>query len=101
MMNDKTANYIAFAAIVIAIIWAWMKRKTAATTTTATPAAADLPVSWDAPMTGVYDANPFAYQPPNASALTVNIGNQMASQLSDQYMPMFGFVGIAQGSMYQ
>lgn len=98
-MKDNHFTFLAFVVIALAIIWASMKKKPAVNVTPTDGAA--LPVAWSGPMDSVYAANPNAFAPPTASALTVNIGNQMASQLSDQYIPMFGFVGIAQGSMYQ
>lgn len=99
-MKDNQYGFLAFAAIALAIIWLSLKKKPVANPATTTPAA-DFPVSWDSPMTNVYDSNPNAFAQPTAAEINVNVGNQMASQLSDQYMPMFGFVGMAQGSLYQ
>ena len=58
------------------------------------------PQAWDSPMVNVYNANPQAYLPPDDATLTITIGNQLPSMLSDQYIPLFGFVGIAQGQMF-
>lgn len=58
------------------------------------------PIGWACPMNVVYCANPSAYAPPTAQQLTVNVACQTASQLANPYMPLFGFVGIAQGTTW-
>ena len=65
---------------------------------------AGLPVGWDDTMDGVYDnsnAGIDAYSPPDLGDLTINVQDGALAGLSNQYIPLFGFVGMAQGEMYQ
>lgn len=57
-----------------------------------------LPVDWLSPMGNTYAANAGTFGP---QSLDININNPLASTLTDKYMPMFGFVGVAQGQMYE
>jgi hypothetical protein len=52
------------------------------------------------PITATYSANPAAFNPPAIDA-NINIANQGLSGLSNQYIPLFGFVGMASGVYYQ
>lgn len=102
-MNDRDWMYLSGTIIALAILWWAWKQRQASQPTGANPAEASgaLPVGWDSPMTNIYDANPNAYSPANPASLTINIANQSPSILDSAYMPLFGFVGIAQGAMFQ
>jgi hypothetical protein len=103
--QDRDYLYAAGALLALATLY-YFYEKSAAPAPALTPAQASgaLPVPWASPMDGVYDnsaaAPSNAYAPPTQASLTVNVGDQAASELSDQYMPLFGFVGVAQGQMY-
>jgi hypothetical protein len=97
-VKSHEAFYItAFAAAAVLLWWVWNKSQPAVIPAASGPADASLPVPWGAPMDNVYSANPDAYDPPTNADLTLNIGNPYASMLNSSYMPLFGFVGIAQG----
>lgn len=107
-MKDRDFAYFVAAAGVLIILWILSKRGSAATPAagngnyaTANPADSTLPIPWDEPMNDVYDQSTAAngaYAPPTAADLTLNVQNSALATLSDEYMPMFGFVGIAQGA---
>jgi hypothetical protein len=101
-MNDRDWLYLSGTVIALAVLWyAWSHRAGAAPPANPSEQIGALPVGWDDPMTSVYAANPAAYQPATPGSLTLNIANQSPSILDSQYMPLFGFVGIAQGAMFQ
>jgi hypothetical protein len=50
------------------------------------------------PIDYTYAANPSQFGPAN---INVNVSDQNPSWLSNGYIPLFGFVGIAQGSTWQ
>ena len=52
------------------------------------------------PADAIYSNNPQAFTPQALGAQTINIQNQGLSYLSNKYTPLFGFVGMAQGSTY-
>lgn len=98
-MRDNHFAVIALLAIAGGLAWYYID-KSEASDVVNPPGQAALPIPWDTPMSDVYDANPAAYQPSTPASLTLNIPNQALSLLSDQYTPLFGFVGVAQGQMY-
>lgn len=59
-----------------------------------------LPVPYDSPMDSIYNANPEAYTPTTPADLTINVPNGALNLLSNQYQPLFGFVGVADTGMY-
>ena len=100
-MKDKDFAYLAGACVTLIVLYfAWHH---AHQIPPANPAQASgsLPQPWLGPMTGVYEANPNAFQPASLGDLTVKVGNQMGNYLTNQYIPLFGFVGEAQGQLYQ
>lgn len=102
-MTEKHEGwYIAGAAAAAVLLWwAWNQSQPAAIPAATVPsqsnAGGGFPIPYGQPMDAVYAANPTAYQPPTDSDLTLNINNPYASMLNSAYMPLFGFVGIAQG----
>lgn len=90
--------YLTGAAVTLIVLW-WAAHH-APPLAAPLPADSAFPQGWDSPMTNVYAANPGAFLPPTDETLTLIIQNQLPSMLSDQYIPLFGFVGIAQGQMF-
>ena len=100
-MNDKQMKAAALIAGIALVAWWAMQKNGAPVTLAATPATSQaLPIGWDSPMLTTYASNPAGFGPVSPSQLTVNIGNQSGNLLSDQYTPLFGFVGMAQGPGY-
>lgn len=103
--NDRESIYlVGFAAAAVLLWWVWNRNEQSqaqAIQASAVPSESidggGFPIPWDSPMDDVYAANPTAYQPPTDSDLTLNINNPYAAMLGSTYMPLFGFVGIAQG----
>jgi hypothetical protein len=93
-VNDKEFTVLAILAGMVGILW-WLieRNKSQSTTPAGQPDA--FPVNPDWPMSAVTGDQ---FEPAN---LNVNIANQSANLLSNQYIPLFGFVGMAQGSFYQ
>lgn len=90
--NEKEFTVLAVIAAAVLILWFWWEKKKAAGAVTAPAPQADFG-NW--PMDTGTD-----YSPPNLSDLQINIGNQTPNLLSQQYMPLFGFIGEAQGTYY-
>lgn len=99
-LTDRDWLYLSGAIVVLVMLW-WVWRKSQPVPQE-TPAEASgaLPVQWDEPMGGVYDANPQAYMPQTPADLTLNVNANNPNMLSNAYIPMFGFVGVAQGEAY-
>jgi hypothetical protein len=97
-MKDNHFALFSLLAIAGAIAWYYLEKAPGAPE--AVQATSPLPVPWDTPMSDVFDANPTAYAPATPASLTVNVANQSPNLLSNQYQPLFGFVGIAQGEAY-
>lgn len=98
-MTTQTREGVYIAGTVGALVllwWVWNKNNPPIPAATV-PAEAAFPVPWNGPMNDVYTANPGAYQPATDSSLTLNINNPYLSMLNSAYMPLFGFVGVAQG----
>src|SRR5271154_2564760 len=97
MTKSHDALYFAATAGVIVLLWWVWNRNNPEIPAATIPADSTLPIPWSSPMDNVYAANPTAYTPPDNADLTLNIANPYASMLDSAYMPLFGFVGIAQG----
>ena len=93
-MNEKEKAFTVLAVVVgaVIILWFWWEKRQAANAVTAPAPEADF-ANW--PMD-----TPADYSPPDLSHLTIDIANQTPNLLSQQYMPLFGFVGVAQGTYY-
>lgn len=96
-MKDKDYTKLLFIALaLLALWWLWRRHQASAL-------AGPQP---QAPTTTVQDPEQVVFEngpPPISSAntLNVNISNQGLGYLSSQYIPLFGFVGMAQGVAYQ
>lgn len=101
-MKDNDFSLLGLSAIVVLVWFLLASRGRGARQPTLVPSTdGALPVGWDDPMNAVYNANPNAYQPATPASLTLNIANQSAALLNQNYIPLFGFVGMAQGQMYE
>lgn len=99
MTTKETHEALYFAAtagVLWLLWWVWNKNHGPIQAAT-TPTESAFPIPWSSPMEGVYNANPDAYDPATNADLTLHINNPYASMLDSAYMPLFGFVGIAQG----
>lgn len=100
-MNDKTFRdivYIGFAAIAL---WLLMRNRAAINTAQNAAQNAALPAIPQpslSPIELTYASNPNNFGPTN---LNINVAPQLPAGLSNSYIPLFGFVGIAQGEMLQ
>lgn len=95
--QSHEAFYFAATAGAIWLLWWVWSKNNAAIPAATTPGQDAFPIPWGDPMESVYAANPTAYDPATNADLTLNINNPYASMLDSAYMPLFGFVGIAQG----
>jgi hypothetical protein len=97
-MKKHEGFYIAaFASAAVLLWWVWNRSQPPAIQAATVPSQEGFPIPYDSPMASVYAANPTAYEPPSPADLTLNIDNPYASMLNSSYMPLFGFVGVAQG----
>lgn len=96
-MSDKEFSLFAIFVAIAAFFWyIWEKHKSIPPAQL--PASEGGPVqdlNW--PMSGV-PAETFT--PPSLGSLTVNVPNSALNSLSNQYIPLFGFVGMAQGESF-
>jgi hypothetical protein len=90
-MSPKEKEFTILMVIVAAaiILWYWWEKRQAANAVTAPAPSSDFS-NW--PMDQTPD-----YTPPTVN---LDIGNQTPNLLSQQYMPLFGFVGMAQGTYF-
>lgn len=93
--THETAK-VAFIVIgVLFLFWLYKHRQYQNAAPEVTP-----PESASDPETLTYAANPNQFDPASINA-NINIGNQGLGYLDNKYMPMFGFVGMANGVFYQ
>lgn len=95
-MNDKQFRNFALLIGGAGLLWWLSKRKSTSSNTIVTPDPHAL-----SPEETMYVANPQQFLPPSASDLNVNIANQGLGYLDNKYIPLFGFVGMAQGVTFQ
>lgn len=96
-MKDKNFTKVAFILGALLLLWwLWQRRQSQATQDSTVQA----PTPFD-PMTSTYASDPSKFNPPSLGTVDINIGNQGLSYLSNDYIPLFGFVGMAQGVMFQ
>lgn len=93
-MTEKDYVKLTIVAAAGLLVYWWMGRKKAAQQATA-----DQPNEGVNPILDTYANNPSAFglhqlTPPN---INVNVGNQGLAYLSNKYVPLFGFVGMAGG----
>lgn len=95
-MNDKDFTKIAFIGLGILFLWWLYQRKQVAAVVATQP---QVPVSSDPEQVAFTNA-PSGYPIANVGNVNIDIGNQGLAYLNNQYIPLFGFVGIAQGVAY-
>ena len=96
-MDDKKFDRLVVITALILAVWWIMQPKTQAASAPAAPV--DLG-GIPSPELAAFSANPAAFMPHSLGNINVNIGNQGLGFLSNQYVPLFGFVGMAQGAFY-
>lgn len=96
-MNDKQYGKLAFIAAIALLIWWLLRRRQSQGQLNDT---IEAPEPFD-PITSTYAANPNQFDPPSLGTVNINIGNQGFAYLTNDYIPLFGFVGMAQGVMFQ
>lgn len=90
--------YAIGAAVALGVLWyAYEHSRESQQPANAAQASGALPVDWMAPMGNVAGSNPQLFDPSN---LTLNVANQTPNYLTNTRIPLFGFVGMAQGQMY-
>ncbi len=98
-MSDKEFTLFAiFAAIAGFVWWIYEKHKQAAATAVPGTIGGTLPENLNWPMDSV---NPQTYSPPSIGKVSMSVNNPGFNLLSNQYIPLFGFVGMSTGSYYQ
>lgn len=99
-MNDKDFRNLILAVGAGALLW-WLYQRNLAAQIGSTMAQAPAePITAADPINDVYGANPSAYNPQSLGTINVNISNQGLGFLANQYFPLFGFVGMAQGALF-
>ena len=99
-MNDKQTRQLIIVILLALLGWWAIKNKSAASNQTIVETGQTAPETAQTPMNQYFANNPQLFLPQPAQ-IDVNIGNQGINYLSSATMPMFGFVGIAQGNVYQ
>ena len=94
-MNDKHFRNFALVIGSAGLLY-WLYRRKLAKMN-AEPVAPD--TSGETPEQIVYSSNPGAFGP--APVNTITIANQGLNYLNSQYIPLFGFVGMANGVTFQ
>lgn len=96
-MNDKQTRYFVLTCA-LAVLLYWMSKPKH-----------DISNSANAPVDEssdfIQDPNLQAYSPSNAPQpmnpnISVNVANQGLSYLNNNYIPLFGFIGMAQGEYF-
>lgn len=95
-MNDKQFERFLFIAAGLFLLWWLWHRKQSIV-----PAPDGTPIGMiNDPELITYAANPSAFGPQTING-TVDINVSGYNGLNENYMPLFGFVGMAQGATYQ
>jgi hypothetical protein len=96
-MTDKTFSRFLFIIAALFLAWYLWHRKNAAVVA---PDGTMIQSGSNDPMLLAYAANPSRFDPPTVNGM-VNINVNGAAGLNQNYMPLFGFVGMAQGEIFQ
>jgi len=95
-MSDKQFELFGLVVAVALAIWYYLSKRNAQSQETPGQIAGAFP-SGNWPMTSV---PPSTFMPPSLGQLELNINNPNLGMLSNQYIPLFGFTGMAQGTYY-
>ncbi len=95
-MNDKQFELFSIVVAIALFVW-WLiaRHENQASNTPGENAGAFPETNW--PMDSV---SPETFMPPTLGDLSLNVQNPGFNLLSNQYIPLFGFVGMAQGGTY-
>ena len=97
-MNDKQFGVLGLIVGAMLVLWyLWSKHAQKAASTSGATSSPGFPENLNWPMQQVPGS---AYAPPTIGKLALNISNPNFGMLSNQYIPLFGFVGMAQGTYY-
>ena len=96
-MNDKQTRYFVLTCALALLLYWMSKPKMVAGNSTVIPASTDGGF--------INDPNLQAYNPGTgfqsvSPDINISIGNQGLNYLNNNYIPLFGFVGMAQGETY-
>lgn len=94
-MNDKQFERFLFVIAIVFVLWFFLHKKKA----TPIPDNEQMPVPWNDPELATFAANPDAFMPQTING-SVNINVSGYNGLNQNYMPLFGFVGMAQGQAW-
>jgi len=97
-MSDKQFDIFALIVAIALFVWYyWTKHNGAQAAETPGQISGAFPQNVNWPMTSVPASS---YAPPTIGQISLNIKNPALSSLSNQYIPLFGMVGMAQGTYY-
>ena len=100
-MDDKKFRAFIFIVLVLFLLWWLLHRWNMRRMAQSEPDNGRLPVGTiNDPELLTYAADPSAFGPRTING-TVNIEVSGYNGLNQNYMPLFGFVGMAQGELYQ
>jgi len=94
-MNDQAMDRLVVVVGILLALWLAVRYR-GGTQTVAAP-----PGTLDPNLVDYVNARPNGMAFANPKPIKINIGNQTANWLNASYMPLFGFVGMAQGETYQ
>lgn len=92
-MNDKQDRYFILT-VAIALLIYWFSRPKNQAVADTSASAPDGFIN-DPVLAGYDPASGFQQTPLSNPNITVDVGNQGLSYLNDNYIPLFGFVGVA------
>jgi len=98
-MNDQAMDRLVVVVGILLALWLAVRYR-GGTQTIVQPVAAP-PGTLDPNLVDYMNARPNGMAFANPKPININIGNQAANWLNSSYMPLFGFVGMAQGETYQ
>lgn len=99
--NEKTELWIFGGVTVALLLWLWWRGKVSATNNASmqtVPPTSGFTYNYD-PMLTTYAANPAAFGPQTVNG-SVDIIVSGYNGINQNYMPLFGFVGMAQGELW-
>lgn len=101
-MKDKAFRNFALLMGGAAILY-WLHERNVAAAAQEDQAIAPTPEASDDPIDQVFASNPSAFTPQSLgdSTINVDVSNQGLGMLSNQYIPLFGFVGMTWGAGFQ
>lgn len=96
-MNDRTYTSLVTVVGILAGLYFFLKGNKAGNTVLISGGGNVPAIAPFDPAAAMFANNPGAFTPQAIGAQTINIDNQGLSYLSNKYIPLFGFVGMASG----